>query len=190
MILKNLTEIYTGYSFRKRLRDNPSGDTKVIQMGNVDIKSGIRMAELIKINGFNPRNQHYYLKERDIIFVNKGRNLYAYLVPETSGTITAANSFLIIKIKGRRVSSGYLTWYLNSRRLQHHLRTVSAGTTIPNVSISAMESLEVPLPPLERQELISEMNRLKIKETNILEELTSKREEYINLLLQRSVDNL
>jgi len=188
MKIKDLAEIFTGYSFRNRLKNDPSGDTRVIQMGDVDRQKGVMVENLISIRGFNPRNKHYYLQSGDIIFVNKGHNLYAYQVPEISGKVIAINSFLIIKITSPAVTSGYLTWYLNSKRVQHYLRTISAGTTIPNVSIRALENLEVVIPLLDKQELISKIEGLKNREINILEDLKDKKENFIDLLLQREQD--
>ena len=98
MKLKNLVKIYTGYSFREQLRNDPLGDIKVIQMGDVNKNKGIMFDKLVTIRNFKPRKKHYYLKPGDIIFKNKGYNLHAYSIPKTMDNAIAINSFLVIKI--------------------------------------------------------------------------------------------
>jgi len=190
MKLKNLTKIYTGYSFREQIKNEPDGSIKVIQMKDVNKHKGILFDKLIRISNFNPRNDHYYLKPGDIIFVNKGYNLHAYSIPITIGKAIAINSFLIIKVVSQKIISEYLTWFLNSQRVQQYFQSVSAGTNIPNVSISALENIDVIVPPIDQQKLIARIEKLKTKEINLMEELKTKKELYVNMLLQKSIDNI
>lgn len=188
MKLKELAKIYTGYSFRDRLKNDPEGDTKIIQMGDVDKHEGIMLDKLISISDFNPRKEHYYLYLGDIIFVNKGYNLHAYLIPDNKAKMTAINSFSIIKINSREVSPAYLTWFLNSRPAQHYFRVMSAGTNIPNVSMDALGNIDVVLPSREKQELIARIDELKSREARISKRLSLKRQEYIDHILKKSLD--
>jgi len=185
--LKQLADISTGYSFRSQIRNDPAGVIKIIQMGDVDRYKGILTDQLKSIREFNPRSSHYFVESGNIILVNKGHNIFAYEIPKNLGKAVPVNSFLIIKIKKKGVDTGYLTWYLNSPIGQHYFKSVSVGTDIPNVSISALKSFNVELPSMERQKIIAKVEQLKIREINILQAIRVNKERYVDALLQSTV---
>jgi restriction endonuclease S subunit len=185
MKLKEIANISTGYSFRSKVRHDPEGDTKVIQMRNIDECEGIMIEDLRMIANFNPRNDRYFLDEGDIIMTNKGYNLKAYLIPEGIGKVVAANSFIVLKAASTKVIPEYLVWFLNAKYMQHFLKAISAGTHTPSLSKRALEAVEISLPPVEKQQVLCEIERLKRKEIIYRKKIASKKEQYINAVLQR-----
>jgi len=188
MKLSEIADISTGYSFRSKIKEDPAGDTKVIQMSDVDKYRGVIKHQLISISGFDPRSDRYFLDPGDVIMTSKGYNIDAYTVPAGLGKVVAVNSFLVMKVKTSKVEPEYLAWFLNSKRTQHFFKAVAAGTNIPNLSKRAVEGMEITFPPLEQQYQIIDLDHLKREEVFLHQELASKKEQLIDTLLQKQVD--
>lgn len=188
MKLSEIADISTGYSFRSKIKEDPEGDTKVIQMSDVDKNRGIIKKQLTSISDFDPRSDRYFLDPGDIIMTSKGYNMDAFAVPGGLGKVVAVNSFLVMKVKTDKIIPEYLAWFLNSKRTQHFFKSVAAGTNIPNLSKRAVEGLEVKFPALEKQYQIADLDFLKRKEIYLHQQLAEKKEKLIDNLLQKQAD--
>lgn len=190
MKLKEIAEISTGYSFRTKIKHDPAGETKVIQMSDVDKHEGILVDKLQRLSNFEPRSRRYFLEAGDVIMVSKGYNIDAFVVPKGIGRVVTVNSFLVMKPNQGQVFPDYLAWFLNSKRTQYFFREMAAGTDIPNLSIKALESLDVFLPSMDDQLMISELDHLKRREVFLHQKIAEKKEQLVDELLQRQADKL
>lgn len=190
MKLKELAEISTGYSFRAKIKHDPAGETKVIQMSDVDKYEGILVDKLHSLRNFDPRSERYFLNAGDVIMVSKGYNIHAFVVPKGLGRVVTVNSFLVMKPNENLVYPDYLTWYLNSKRTQHFFKAMAAGTNVPNLSIKALEALDVKLPSMDSQFIIADLDMLKRREVFLHQEIAAKKEQLVDELLQRQADKL
>lgn len=190
MKLKNLAHISSGYSFRSKIKHDPGGDTKVIQMSDVNKHEGIAVDKLQSLGSFEPRNKRYFLEAGDVIMLSKGYNIDAFVIPEGLGRVVTVNSFLVMKPNRDKVHPNYLAWFLNSKRAQHFFREMAAGTNIPNLSIKALEALDIFLPSMNDQLLISDLENLKKKEVYLHHKIAEKKKQLIDELLQRKADAL
>jgi restriction endonuclease S subunit len=182
--LSNIAEISTGYSFRSKIEHVPEGDTKVIQMSDVGRRKGINAEDLSSIADFNPRSDRYFLEAGDIIMTSRGHNLYAYLVPEGLGRVVPINSFLIIKCAKDKVLPEFLVWYLNTDRMQHNIHVLAGGTNIPSLPKKSLESMHIFIPSIQQQETLAKIESLKKQEVGLLRELASKKESFIDTVLE------
>lgn len=187
MKLSEIVNITTGYSFRSKIKNNPDGDVKVIQMGNVDPVSGIDWEGLSHISDFDPRSDRYFLQKGNLIMISKGNHLNAHLISVDMDNVIPVNSFLILRCQTSDVLPEYLEWFLNSTKVQHYLTTVAAGTGIPNLSRSALQDLDVFVPPYSNQKLVADIDELKRREVKLHCEIASKKENLINYLLDKQV---
>ena len=190
MKLKEIADISTGFSFRAKIKHDSEGDTKVIQMSDVDEYQGIMMEKLHLLINFEPRSDRYFLDPGDVIMVSKGYNINAFVVPGGLGKVVTVNSFLVMKPNRTKVFPDYLAWFLNSKRTQHFFKEMAAGTNVPNLSIKALESLDVNLPSMNQQIYIAELDYLKRREVYLHHEIAAKKEQLVDELLQRQADKL
>lgn len=190
MKLKEIADISTGYSFRAKIKHDPAGDTKIIQMSDVDKYRGVLTEKLQSLSNFDPRSKRYFLDAGDVIMVSKGYNIDAFVVPKGLERVVTVNSFLVMKPNQNLVYPDYLAWYLNSKRTQHFFKEMAAGTNIPNLSIKALEALDVNLPSINDQYMIAELDMLKRREVYLHQEIAAKKEQLVDELLQRQADKL
>lgn len=122
------------------------------------------------------------LQPGDVLFAGKGGRCQAFHfnLPEP----TIANSlFVVIRTKPDLLDPGYLVWFLNSTAAQAELGISMVGTSVPNIPLSALRELSIPLPPLERQRLIARVSELADQEAQLLTELAQQRKVLVEEVL-------
>lgn len=110
----------------------------------------------------------------DILFAGKGGRSQAYRF-DLSERVIAGSLFVVIRTKADVLDPGYLLWFLNSTATQAHFKASMVGTTVPNIPLTVLKELGVPLPPLERQRLIARVHQLAVQEEILTNELLHQR---------------
>ena len=110
------------------------------------------------------RNQQ--LRPGDVVLSVKGTIGRVGLVPETApdeldaNFWTAGQSLMILRPKGRRMSSVALYEYLSDEIVQEFLHSLSGGTAIRSINAKDLRKLQIPIPAPEMQrEIEASFNR-------------------------------
>jgi restriction endonuclease S subunit len=183
--LTEIVDIKTGITFRNRLLDNLDGEIEVIQMKDVDENCRIS-ARLMRISGDLIKPRHL-LQPGQIILLAKGKATRACLIRESGRKQVISSAFFSIRVKpGQKVLPEYLQWYLNLPKAEAYFQAQASGTSMFSLPMSVLKNLEVPLPPVEVQEQIIEISKMRHQEKTTIRELEAKRDLYIReLLIQR-----
>ena len=185
-ILKDIATIHSGYSFRTKIQNNPEGNTFVIQMRDISDDRMKITNTLYKIED-DKINAKYYLYKGDILFMAKGANNFSVCYNEHYKPAVAASAFFVIRPMVDNLLSSYLCWFMNNNKAQAFIESNRAGSYIPNVNKSALENMEIIMPPLETQKLIVELYNLTRKENEIFESIKEKRAILINSILSNLI---
>lgn len=170
--LTEIAEISHGHSFRGRIEADPEGDVLVVQAkdltedGAVDFSQAIRKSDV-------PMRSSFLLHPGDVLFQPRGVTYRAALVAELAWPAIAAAPVYVIRPDPASVRATFLVSFLNDPRTQALLRQSATGTHVPQVSRGALESLEIPLPPLTDQEAMGELARLLIRKKRIQDTLNT-----------------
>ena len=78
---------------------------------------------------------------------------------------------------------------LNSPQSQESFKKMSKGTSIPSITKKLLEEFEIPVLPLEVQEKLVKLSKLKNEETAILDELDRLRKLKLDLSILKIVQN-
>lgn len=109
----------------------------------------------------------------------------AALVGADIGRAVLAAPMLLIRPNTELVEPAYLQWFINHPATQAALAGRAAGTAVKMIGKGVLDSLEVALPPLERQRLIVEVAQFSSREAALLEELRGRRKALIEGILLR-----
>lgn len=177
MILKDISEVFSGHTFRERIENNPGGDCFVIQLKDLDlpnqkIKS---LPHLMKSEGIYEK---HFLQPGDILFIAKGSNNYALTFHEGYKAI-AASVFFIIRTKSEKINPFYLSWYINQPPAQEYIHKGKEGTMVTNIGKNTLENLPVEVPSLDVQKKIAKLHELMQKEIFISEAILKKKKLFI-----------
>lgn len=143
-------------------------------------KAGLRLGGKI---------ERHLLKIGDVLLVAKGSNNFAVHYKGLVKAV-ASSTFIIIRLRNQnQILPEYLTWYLNHPQTQLFFKDKSKGSGIPAISINAIEDMELFIPTTEKQQTILNLAKLRTREKQIRQQLTTLRDNYIQQQLLDSIKN-
>ena len=190
MQLKKIANIQSGYISRGKIEPRENGTHFLLQARDVDSERLIYKADnLIR---FSPdlSRKDWVLKPDDALFMARGVRNYSVLISDVPDSTLAAACFFIVGVSSDQVLPYYLYWYLNQAPVDYYLgRHSGRGVHMPVVRRSVLESIDIPIPPLEAQAKISKLDALLKKELELLDKLAKKRKELVTAACLHAVRN-
>ena len=179
-MLKQLAQVQIGYQPRGRIVPDPKGVCLIIQIKDLDDQCALRTEGFYRITPEGANHERYQVNRGDVLFLSRGNRNFATAVDVNLQNTIAAGYFFILKLTGAAVLPEYLAWYINSAPAQQFIQNVARrGTYMPIVPKSALEALEVDVPPIHTQQTIVELERLSKRERSLLQKLEERRGELI-----------
>lgn len=124
-------------------------------------------------------SQKHLLLPGDILFAAKGTKNFAAVYEKHNPPAVASTSFFVIRLSSSEVLPEYLAWFLNNPNTQIALKAQAMGTSIPSISKSVLEQLEIPIPSIEKQKSVVSISKLLIQEKAIQVKLETLRDKKI-----------
>lgn len=180
--LGNIADVQAGYSFRSRIESLASGAVSVIQMKDLTDENRVCCDELVKVDMEIPKS-HHLLKAGDIIFRSRGLVTNSAILLDSLNAAVLAAPLLRIRCNESVIMPEYLNWYINQKPAQSYLRSCAEGTALKMISKQSLENLEILVPSLERQQMISVLAELSEREQEIMNKLAEKRNQHITRTL-------
>jgi len=186
----SFVEIQTGFQFRKKIEPDPNGNCQVIQIKDFDEARNLQFGQLSRVS-LQSVPEHALVKKGDVLFLARGHKNFAVPIRVDLEKAVAASYFFILKITNEKLTPEFLAWFINSPVAQSFLNSqAKRGTHMPLIPKSAFSELPVPLPSLERQSKIIQLNKLAQEEQVLSEALAAKRSQLFKTatleLLRRS----
>lgn len=178
MRLKDIAEIRSGFQFRGKIKPDPDGDVRVIQIKDFDDNRQLQPGEVDRI-AFGRDPATYRVEPGDVLFLSRGHRLFAAAIDEPPADAIATGYFFIMRLKTDAARPDYVAWYINSRSTQKTINTLKRGSQMPLISRGDVETLHIELPPLDIQEKIVALADLARRERRLMAELDAKRTELI-----------
>jgi restriction endonuclease S subunit len=181
--LSSLATIHSGYPFRGRLQNDPTGEVRVLQIRDLRLNDMLNPDDMTKIKA--PRSQAARLLEPgDIIIPARGEHYRAISFNLPAPTI-ASSQLLTLRVTSDEVLSDYLCWALNQAAAQHTLRSESRGSNIPLLSRQSLGAVSIPVPALTTQKKIIELQQLWEQEQQLTKQLLANRETMLKGMFQQ-----
>jgi len=190
MQLKKIAQIQSGYISRGKIEPREDGTHLLLQARDVDAERLTYQAD--SLIHFSPdlSRKDWVLKPDDILFMARGARNYSFLIKDIPDRVLAAACFFIVRVSSDQVLPYYLYWYLNQATVEHYLsRHSGRGVNMPVVRRSVLESIDIPIPPLEVQSKITKLDVLLEKELKLIDKLAEKRRELITAASMQAVRN-
>jgi restriction endonuclease S subunit len=124
--------------------------------------------------------EKYYVKEKDVLFLSRGRNTIAIPVIEPIANTIASYYFYIVRPDASRVLPEYVAWYINQPQAQNFLAMFLHGSHMQMVPKAFFEEMEIQVPSIKDQRAIIELEKLRQKEDLITRHLIRARKKLIN----------
>lgn len=183
--LSDATHIRSGFTFRGKVEEVSTGDVHVVQIKDVrkiydETNSFILVPGELPMIKWDGKSKAF-LEAGDILLPARGEYSRAfYLAPASSGEefcpVVASSQFLVLSIKMDGLFPEYLCWALNQSSAQNYLNQESRGSNISMLSVTSAGQLKIPVPSVEVQKKIIQINRIWEREQQLLRRLISNRE--------------
>lgn len=101
----------------------------------------------------------YILLTGDVVVMSRGSAIRAAIVTEETAAkeIVASSNFIIIRPDQNKIKGEVIVAYLNSGFGQKLLLALNTGAVIQHIPTSSLRDLEIPVPPLNIQNNISDI---------------------------------
>lgn len=185
--LRSLTEIRVGHSFRSRIQDDPQGDIRVLQIRDVKDGTDIQPESLPRM-AWPAAGKPPLLKSGDVVLPSRGDRYDAALI-HSNAPMLASGQLYILRPSHPGLTSDYLCWYLNQPESRSYILKNRAGTGIPTLSRPVLGDLPVPVPSLETQHKIVELQQLWEKEQSLTRQLLSNRQNMLDGMFNQLLES-
>ena len=190
MQLKKIANIQSGYISRGKIEPRENGTHFLLQARDVDAESLTYKADNLVRFGPDLSRKDWVLKTDDVLFMTRGVRNYSILIKEIPDRVLAAACFFIVRVSSDLLLPYYLCWYLNQAQVKYYLsRHSGRGVHMPVVRRLVLENLNIPIPPIEVQVMIAELNVLLRNEMELLDKLAEKRKKLITAACLHAVRN-
>ncbi len=181
--LTELALVAVGYAFRERLDAYAAGDVAVLQMKNLDEADVLCLVDTAPRINLPNLNERQCIRKGDLLLRARGQfHTAAEVTSDMARTIVAA-PLMLIRVTSTGLLPAYLRWFINQPQTQSTLTALAAGTHVRSINKVVLENLQVPVPPLDKQQRIVSIARLGEREQSLMRGLTECRAALLNARL-------
>jgi len=183
--LNEVSEIRTGYSFRKAQSLQEETGLLGLQINDLRHMKVVDPSRLTAIE-WPGRGDPPVLKSGEVVIAAKGNENYAAIYLGNERNIIPSSQLLVITVNNpHRVSPQFLCWLLNYPDIQQKLVELQTGSNIYSLSKKALQHLQVPIPTQETQEQLLRLARLYEEEERLTNDLLKNREVMVHALSKK-----
>lgn len=177
--LKNIADIYTGFTQRPPEKSVSTFNVKAIQIKDLDKKQVVISDDQLTDLEWAYDSKPQYLKHNSVIVVARGEPIAYVFKGNEADKVVVSNQFIVVNLKGNNVKPEFLAWYFNhSSTMQAYFEMNSRGTLLMMLNILTLKEASVVIPSLEQQEEILQIVKNADKEALVFQKLIKLRTEY------------
>ncbi len=145
--LKDVATLFRGRAITEKADD---GNIAIINISDIS-DTGIDYSNLYSINEEERKISRYILEEDDVLITARGTTVKIAVFKEQT-KICIPSSNIIVARTNKLLKGAYLKLFLESKVGSKMLKNLQRGATIVNINYQDVEMIEVPVPPMEKQE--------------------------------------
>lgn len=183
--LHQIADVRMGVTLRGRdaTRPAPHGSCFMIRISDLSDDGHLTTDDLHQFEPGDDIKPDYFLRRGDVLLPNRGTRCTAYVFDLPLTNVLVGSQFYIIRPNEGKVRSDYLAWFLRTEQSAAHFALRRKGTLVQTVQRKDVLELELPLPPLAKQDSIIALDALAIQERQLSTELALKRASYTQRLM-------
>ena len=190
--LIDIASIQSGLSAanQREMSESETGFIEVVCLtGNNLLENGLVKltdGELKKVYVEQSRLEGHILQDRDILLMARGTNFRAALLTEYDLNVPSIASPNVFVIRcGEKILPEVLVSFVNSGHGQALMDEIAIGSTVRSLSIAGLKNLEISVPEIEHQKLISSIFYANIEALTLLDKLKAQQLITVEASLQK-----
>lgn len=177
-LLKNVAEIFRGKAVKGK---DPDGNIGVVNISNIE-DFEIDYDGLDKISLDERKIATYILEEGDIILPARGTAIRTAVFHKQPYTCIASSNLIVIRPNSELLNSTYLKIFIDSPIGKKMVTGTQQGLSTMNISYKDLGTIEIPLPPIEKQQSIA---KTYLEELSVYQETVRNAEKRWNEALKK-----
>ncbi|MDD3587177.1 MAG: restriction endonuclease subunit S [Thermoguttaceae bacterium] len=149
--LEDVAELFRGKVISSRTKDE--GEIRVINISNIT-DSGIEYNSLDRLNDSPAKNKQYILEDEDVLVTSRGTTLKIAVFQKQDFDCIPASNFNVIRTNSQLLRGPWLKLFFETEVGRLLLEGIQRGVFLANINCQDMGELEIPVPPLTRQDEI------------------------------------
>lgn len=150
-ILARVAKVIFGHPFRGRIKDDPDGDVRVVQMKDVDPEKGVDWSGMVR-TGIQGRRKPDWLGPGDVLFLTRGDSNFAICLNDAPVRTVASPHFFLLRVKyPSELLPEFLSWQINQAPARRYLDISAEGTLQRSIRKGVLEQLPVTVPDMATQ---------------------------------------
>lgn len=157
--LESLAQVHTAVVFREQPpQESPDGNVRALAIRDVVSATPWRWHQLPQVDVPQKYLSHC-LQPGDVVIPSRGDYYKAWLFTGSEEPVLPVGQLNVIRPLAS-LDAGYLVWYFNQPSTLAKLSVLLTGTSIKALTKTALLSLQIEIPDLEKQRRISEIDQL------------------------------
>lgn len=169
-----IKELITSIKYGPHFRTTKEGDVLYLKGNQFDDDYQLSSSSKSYLKVGENEQKHLLVKD-DIILAAKGFRNFAWKYSSDFGECVASSLFYVIKLNEDIIQPDYFTMAINSPRIQHRLKNVGLGVTIPAIPKNELLRIKIAVPSIEEQKKAIEIYKSLNKQIQIEREILDKR---------------
>lgn len=181
-------EIRTGYTARTALVESAERGVPAIQLR--DLHSELVHLGSVGKYALDGKLDRYLVGSGDILFRSRGdKNTASIAQGEPGESAVALLPVMVIRPKVDDLLPEYVAWSINQLEAQRHLDVGARGTKLRMIPRECLERLPLYVPSVSVQRMVTKLDALSAKETQLLHELADTKRKFTKFALLQQVRN-
>lgn len=164
---KITTAIFRGFQIPSDMLDEYASEkeTKIKLLTLTSIEDGqVVRDSLQSLKAVGKKMEHYILEKGDLVISCKGKTFKTAVIDIPYGeTYISTGSLIVIRCDQEKLDPMYLKIFLDADLGTRALRRIQTGTSVLSLNPSKLQNIQIPLPHLSKQMLISSSFRYKLQ---------------------------
>ena len=146
-----VAQVFRGKSVSKK---DPAGNISVVNISNIGDYE-IDYDGLDHLQEEDRKVANYLLQEGDVLLPARGTAIRTAVFHKKPYPCIASSNVIVIRPNPKMLDSTYMKIFLDSPIGNKIISSAQQGVTVMNISYKDLNVLEIPLPPLERQQAVA-----------------------------------
>lgn len=177
-LIGNIAQVFRGKAVSKK---DPAGNIGVVNISNIGDYE-IDYESLDHLQEEERKVSNYILQEGDVLLPARGTAIRTAVFHEQTYPCIASSNVIVIRPNEKELDGYYLKIFLDSPIGNKLISGAQQGMTVMNISYKDLNVLEVPLPPMEKQQATAKEYREELKK---YKETVAKAEKQWNGVLKK-----
>lgn len=148
---------------------------KAITLASTVSDGTIDVNKLDNYSAAKPVNERYLTNENDVLIRLSEPNTALFIDKSLSGLVVPSQ-FVIVKVRLNEVLPEFLAWVMNSPQVKKQLEQYKNGSSLKTINTGELGEIKINILSLSEQEKIIGINRLYLRETELLSRYKENRE--------------